>query len=126
MILGDAVAKFQALFGTVSDQIGFQYETAPADGIGDHRDWSRAPTGDSYVIITNGGVKEEGDPFSVWDGTVEEAVAAWFDHATSFAAGKGSTLYWRERPQIEEMVRRGRPPQDGGPWAIYSRFWVAP
>jgi hypothetical protein len=123
--LDDAVQKFESTFQTVVRLVGFD-EPGVHHGRpdGDGRDWSRAPNGEPYSTVTNGGVKSEGERFPAWDSSIEEAVLAWLDHAIAFSVGKGTTLYWRETPQIEEIVRPGTSRRSGGPWGIYSRFAV--
>jgi hypothetical protein len=65
--------------------------------------------------------------FAFYFPTAAEAVQAWLHEALRFADGKGRTLYWRDRPELDEMSamlglrRRIRKEK----WAVYSRFWIA-
>lgn len=112
MTLADAILKFQARFDVVSDEIGF-----PSELNSDLRDWSRAPTGDEYVAVTNGGIKVPGEPFPASHSSMEEAISAWLIEANAYADGKGATLFWRERPEIDLHSKKR--------WVVYSRLAIA-
>jgi len=114
-----AIAEFEARFETIVNEIGY-YD--PAIYAGDGKDWSRAPTGHKYVTITNDGPKPEGKPFPRLHDTQAGAIQSWLDEASKFADGKGTTLYWREKPQLVCLLA-GNP---GRCWTIYSRFWIGP
>ena len=112
MTLADAILKFQARFDVVSDEIGF-----PPELNSDLRDWSRAPTGDEYVAVTNGGIKAPGEPFPASHSFMKEVISAWLIEANAYADGKGTTLFWRERPEVHLLGEKR--------WVAYSRLVVA-
>jgi hypothetical protein len=101
MTLAEAVSKFESAFDLVSDDVGFRV-TGVHYGRqgGDGKDWSRTPYGERYVVITNGGIKAEGDPFPALCTTEEAAIQGWLAEATSYAEGR-KMLHWRERPSLE-------------------------
>lgn len=111
--LDEAVTQFEALFEAVSDDIGH-----PDPGLKrtDGKDWAKCPAGVRYVTIMHSGPKEEGA--AVPDGypSPERAIAAWLESATLYARGEGPYLWWRYRPEVDEM----KP----GNWVVYSRLVV--
>jgi hypothetical protein len=112
MTLAQAVWEFQGRFDRVSDEIGF-----PANEDSEKRDWSKAPTGERYIAVTNGGIKPEGSDFPAHHHDMTAAIAAWLVEANKYADNKGAILYWRERPQVEiDWLRRG--------WVVYSRLAI--
>ena len=82
---------------------------------------SLGPTGEPYVIVVTGGIKEEGEPHPVLCSTPEQAVKLWLDAVTEYGqrpinestththgyvpiGGKRwMPLYWRARPEMNEI-----------------------
>lgn len=91
MKLEDATKAFEARFSRIVH-----------DGMMPDQ-WSLAVTGEPFVAIVPGGIKEEGALFPLFATSAEIAVASWLEAALRYADGKGSTLYWRERPQQEDQ-----------------------
>lgn len=78
-------------------------------------------TGDKYVKIVSGGVKDEGE-FTPLFQDEEQAVGAWLDAVMAYAADKHGTLYWRIRPNVREY-----PLDDEGlpAYLVYSRLVIS-
>lgn len=100
MTLAEAFAAFEKDF-RVSPFIGL-----PDENLTGRVDMNRAPNGESYITLTSGGVKLEGDRMPGWFATEELAAEAWLTQAWRYAdriiepGVVGSPLYWRERPEL--------------------------
>lgn len=110
--LAAAVQRFESHFHGVSDEVGYP--------IGDEGalDYSRAPTGERYLILTSGGLKSEGVSLpAMWHRDEAAAVDAWLAHAMALATSPQAVLMWRMRPELR--CERNR-------YAVYSRLAVRP
>lgn len=77
-------------------------------------------TGNSYQTFTHGGVKEEGHPVIGFTATREEAIEGWLRTALLYAKDRPGTLYWREKPMIDDRER----PDGSHDYMVYSRFVI--
>ena len=57
-------------------------------------------TGDSYVVLCSGGLKDEGKPCPAYYSTPDLAIKAWLDAFNNYSKGLKGVLYWRVRPEI--------------------------
>ena len=101
---------------------------------------SKAPTGEPYVTLVAGGVKDEGEGWPVLYATPHGAIAAWFEAALKYVS-LGDVLYWRERPIVEccfylpstaagEFLYKGKDPRPRRAlvlelYSVYSRLLVS-
>lgn len=58
------------------------------------------PTGDAYVVLTCGGIREEGAPHRAWTTDIEKAVELFKYEFDKYSAELTGALYWRRRPEI--------------------------
>lgn len=72
---------------------------------------SADPNGVPFTVLTSGGPKEEGKPFPALFDTAGEAWAHYGDALYAFK-GDYETLYWRHRPELQEV---------DGKFVVYSR-----
>lgn len=81
-------------------------------------------TGEPYIILVSGGIKQDGDRFPVLCATVDIAVFLWLVAATYYCEGKLGTLYWRVRPELNSVLvtLNGRIEERH---VIYSRLLVS-
>ena len=83
---------------------------------------SMSPFGSPYVILTDGGAKEEGQPFpGEPHGTVQDALAAYVNQLLLFTSG-ADDVAWRQKPEIEAAYDENDNPIDA--WRVYSRLAV--
>ena len=61
----------------------------------------QAATGEPYVVIVSGGVKEEGCPVVCWCSSEDHAIRLWRDAINEYAKEKSGVLYWRTPPQLD-------------------------
>jgi hypothetical protein len=69
----------------------------------DGRRMHRCETGDEYVQIVSGGIKEEGQAAPLFQDE-EQAIGAWLDAVMAYAADKQGKLYWRIRPEVNTFA----------------------
>ena len=97
MNLLDMIAAFEKDF-RVSPEVGYA-----DDRLEGRADMARAPTGERYVSVTSGGLKDEGEAMPGWFATEALAIDAWLRSAWKYAEDRGGhDLYWRERPVYQE------------------------
>lgn len=84
--------------------------------VGPAGNYSEAPTGEPYVTIVGGGIKEEGELFPCYFLSEAFAIQFWLDAVNKYSEGKSGTLYWRVKP---EMMGRKKV------WLIYSRLLIS-
>ena len=60
-----------------------------------------AATGEPYVVIVSGGIKEEGCPVVCLCSSEAHAIRLWRDAVNEYAKEKSGVLYWRTPPQLE-------------------------
>jgi len=95
MTLEEAVAAFENDFHVV-DAFGFPNNPNVPASV----DASKAPTGEPYVSLVSGGIKEQGAHFPAFFKDESLAVEAWLSAAWRYADERGGkTLYWRSRPR---------------------------
>ena len=67
-----------------------------------------AVTGEPYISITHGGIKEEGERCGVWCEYEEDAekllLNAIREYARTTVDGEGYVLYWREEPNTSKWT----------------------
>jgi hypothetical protein len=81
---------------------------------------SLAETGEEYIVIASGGIKEQGKCFPALCNTVEGAVRLWLSTALEYAKGKEGTIYWRHLPMVDAIEH------NGDIWfAVYSRLLIS-
>ena len=98
MTLEEAVAAFESQM-TVHDAVGYATpEFAARPDV--PKDMARAPTGEKYVTVTCGGSKPEGSPIWQWFADPDDAVDTWLQDMYRWRSGRGSQVYWRERPEL--------------------------
>jgi hypothetical protein len=113
----------------------------------------KAMTGEHYVEVVSGGVKEEGERYPILCATPELAVSYWFTAAVEYAMNvsmdyyltqndpifdhdrykrHGFTLYWRIVPELDEVTLvladcpvREKVWMQRKFWYVYSRFLVS-
>lgn len=83
-------------------------------------------TGERYIAINSGGIKEEGERLPALYSSEEAASEAWCSAAMSYFSVKNhppGTLYWRLRPTMrsEQLLVVGSDPKDFPP---HSYYWV--
>ncbi len=129
-LLDDAVVELAAEFRCV--------DWTPTEP-GDVQAAGAAPTGERYIVISTGGEKEEGARCPALFLSAEAAIADWLlhvrEHARKQGAAKGSPLYWRVKPEINEgrMMRQWwrDGPESAPGWyeesffVIYSRLLIS-
>lgn len=85
MDLPEAVKFFESQFGNVED----------------NGDSAIARNGQPYVTIVSGGIRLEGDEYSVYATSPNAAVHLWLDTAVAYANARGgTTLIWRRKPEL--------------------------
>ena len=95
MTLEEAIEAFEKDF-TVSSEVGWPND----DNVLGRLDMSRAPTGEPYVCVVSGGIKEQGKSFPAHYTSEALAAEAWLTSAWEYAERRGGkTLYWRDRPR---------------------------
>ncbi len=98
MTLDEAIVAVASEYKII-DEIGFDDN----DDLG-RRDMSRAPTGEKYLTICSGGVREQGESSRAFFTSDEDAISAWlcavWDEAERVGKGEKLALYWREKPAI--------------------------
>jgi hypothetical protein len=98
--------------------------------------YRQAPTGEEYVVIMNGGIKEEGRNIPCLAWTEQDSIRLWKEAVLQYAAGKTGVLYWREKPELAgtEMFWEGydaktnRVEKYGASnvmWRVYSRLLIS-
>lgn len=81
----------------------------------------RCQTGNTYMVITAGGLKAEGEPMIGWMPTKAQAIKAWLDRCKQYAQSRTGTIYWRELPTLEHREDSlGK-----STWEIYCRFAIS-
>ena len=70
--------------------------------LGPQGNYAQAPTGESYVEVLSGGVKDEGEHIPLLCSSPELAVELWRKAMFAYAGppDKGKTLYWRIPPEM--------------------------
>jgi hypothetical protein len=98
-----------------------------------------APTGEPYVVICSGGMKEEGQHTPALCSSAELAVKLWFEaameYARSIAVLGRYTLYWRIVPELNnysilpatsaEWSKEQRDAMISTVWMVYSRLLIS-
>jgi len=106
ILFGDALKEFERHFKSVVDGLAGPY----------------SQTGEPYIVVTNSGLKEEGE----MSGTCvskREAVTSWLSHVSKLAAsGSAATLYWREKPVLSCQTYAATGTEE---WMVYSRFLIS-
>lgn len=113
MTLADAIADIERRF-VVHEEIGMPVMSFGATDDKEHdtgaRDWSRAPTGERYVVIYSNGVRKDGVVGAPPVLFRDEAMAIrWWTYAVLDYAEEIAPeaewaklhLYWREKPEFE-------------------------
>lgn len=59
-----------------------------------------ASTGDPYVVLSCGGVKQQGEPHGVFTTHVADAIEIFKAEFDKFSADQRGTLYWRRKPEV--------------------------
>jgi hypothetical protein len=96
-------------------------------------DNAHAPTGEPYVIIVCGGLKEEGADCPAFATTPQRAIEMWAEaiarHAQPFHRNASARLYWRTRPALDSELYLpvGITDPAGGLtlWQVYSRLLIS-
>lgn len=78
-------------------------------------------TGEPYVEIGGGGVLGEGEVRTHFE-TQDLAIAGAIAEFRKYAAGKSGTLYWRIRPECEQVRHLTREKES---WAFYMRLLIS-
>ena len=73
-----------------------------------------------YVILTSGGVKEEGEAF-VWSSSEESAVHQYLAYLKVFLLGRGVVI-WRVKPTLTRNPELGPSGEPRAEWVVYSRL----
>lgn len=96
MTLEEAIAEFEKSYA-VHDRPGFV--TEDDDGV-TRADMNKAPSGDSYVTLTSGGIRKEDGPHLAWFLDEERAAEEWLRQAWTYAEDHPGRphLHWRRRP----------------------------
>lgn len=106
------------------------------------RNFSLAPTGERYVIVTSGGVKSESEPITVMFSNADRAWRWWYyavlDYAETIAPEvdwPNLHLYWRMKPEFEadeyvsvkqaQRLQRGEPLFNVRLGTVYSRLLIS-
>lgn len=82
-----------------------------------------AQTGERYRTVCSGGEKLEGEPLPFWCANKDKAIDSWYQEAMKYAlphVKNKSTLYWRQTPEVTEVIAEGIPF-----YAVYSRFLIS-
>jgi hypothetical protein len=93
-------------------------------------------TGEEFIVILSGGMKEEGDPLPIICSSPEIAIRMWLDAVLKYAESKHGTLYWRIPPELESVTyvseNYSQLPEDTRDawakhtyWVVYSRFLIS-
>ena len=88
--------------------------------------------GPDIEVVVSGGAKAEGEHFPVLCRDKEHAARLWLDAAIAYKAQhEGNTLFWREKPEICEIIlfrdATDRPEGGYAPahfFTVYSRLAV--
>jgi hypothetical protein len=140
----DAILEVESRF-IVHHEIGEEVVSRGDDG-SEHptgaRNWSRAPCGEPYVVLTSGGVRKEHEPTGVMFSDEARAWRWWYyavlDYAETVAPENdwpNLHLYWRQKPEcsMEEYVslqqaqalQRGDPLHNVRMGYVYSRLLIS-
>lgn len=94
-----------------------------------------APTGDPYIALCSGGVKEEGKTFPCLCQTSDDAIRLWRLVFREYAEGKTGVVYWREFPQVDAVdfsfyydkltEKEKRTWADLPAWSVYARLVIS-
>jgi hypothetical protein len=98
--------------------------------------YSQAATGEEYVVIVSGGMKDEGERCPCFCRSEADAVRLWRDAINAYANGKSGTLYWRAAPEMHSTVMRVDNYDELSPdiqqwfgketfWVVYSRLLIS-
>lgn len=71
--------------------------------VGEPTEGYRSVTGEPYVTLTSGGIKEEGGAFKVWTADLLKAAELFLYEFERYAKDKSSlthTMYWRRKPTV--------------------------
>lgn len=100
------------------------------DGGIDGQPTSTTESGTRYVVLTSGGVKLEGENYSIFCTSPDEAVLRWTSEFSNYRqafGGEGRQVVWRMRPRLQQIEfcsheygERGL--QVIGLYTIYSRL----
>ena len=60
-----------------------------------------APTGEPYVTLCSGGIKEEGAVVPMMCGCASEAYLEWIAAFAEYGRGKSGRLFWRQKPFLD-------------------------
>ena len=93
----------------------------------ENRDAHIAPTGEPYIELCSGGVKNEGDDRApCLCARKEIAVSSWRLALLDYEAKKPGILYWRVMPEMDEVVISGRKDvPDTTYYFVYSRLLIS-
>lgn len=85
-----------------------------------------APTGESYLTMTSGGTKREGDPHPALFFSTEKAIDEWVNAVLLYGGPTiaSKTFYWRERPAFRD-IPVGNGADDVTYRIIYSRMLIS-
>lgn len=86
-------------------------------------------TGEAYVEVASGGIKQEGESIPAFAASQEDAARLWLEAAERYASTRPQgVLHWRVRPEMGAMrvLVEGPQPDDRRVlFAVYSRFVIA-
>lgn len=77
---------------------------------------SRSVTGEPYVTVVSGGIKEEGMDYPLVCSSEEAAIRHFKDAINAYAADKKGAIYWRQRPFPKNIK---------GYFTVYSRVLIS-
>lgn len=82
----------------------------------------RCQTGEEYVTLVAGGIKQQGAEFPCWFASGDDALAGWLASFEEYARGKSGALYWRSRLEISCEASDA---DDGNlRWQAFSRLVI--
>ena len=89
-----------------------------------------APEGTTFVVITSGGVKAEGETYPALCNSEETAVRLWLKAIHAEFPYLAGTLYWKEKPTLEAfhitMADKFNTKRlVSNRYAVRSRLWIA-
>lgn len=62
-----------------------------------------ALTGEPYVTVTTGGIKEQGGRIRALAADIEKAKELFLYEFDKYVNGKSGTIYWRRKPEFKEQ-----------------------
>ena len=68
--------------------------------VGDGTSCYRSVTGESYVVLAAGQIKEQGESVRVFTSDIDKAVDVFKEGFDKYVEGKAGTLYWRRMPEV--------------------------